>query len=110
MGRCTRLHFLNELKRRGDLFRKTTPRADDVWLTFVAVTSGFPVRQIQSIPLVPKAIPGEETLALRQTNLLSGIDSGGNDQQFAETFGAKPRLLFEQQASGSTATKDAPRG
>jgi hypothetical protein len=91
--------FLNELKRRGDLFRNTTPRADDVWLTFVAVTSGFPVRQIHSIPTVPKPIPGEETLALRTTNLVSGIDSGGNDQQLAETFGDKPRLLFEQQAS-----------
>ena len=91
--------FLNELKRRGDLFRNTTPRADDVWLTFVAVTSGFPVRQIHSIPTVPKPIPGEETLALRSTNLVSGIDSGGNDQQLAETFGDKPRLLFEQQAS-----------
>ena len=40
--------FLNELQRRGELFRKTTPRQDDVWLTFVAVTSGFPVRQIRS--------------------------------------------------------------
>ena len=91
--------FLNELKNRGDLFRRTTPRADDVWLTFVAVTSGFPVRQIHPIRMVPKAIPGEETLALRQTNVVSGIGGGGNDQQFAETFGDKPRLLFEQQAS-----------
>jgi hypothetical protein len=91
--------FLNELQRRGDLFRKTTPRQDDVWLTFVAVTSGFPVRQIRSAPMIPRTIPGAETLALRQTNLVSGIDSGGNDQQFAETFGDKPRLLFERRAA-----------
>ena len=91
--------FLNELRRRGELFRKTTPIADDVWLTYVAVTSGFPVRQIQSAAMLPKTILGEETLALRKTNLVSGIDGGGNDQQLAETFGDKPRLLFEQQAS-----------
>jgi hypothetical protein len=87
--------FLNELQRRDELFRKTTPKADDVWLTFVAVTSGFPVRQIRSAPVVPKTILGEETLALRKTNVVGGIDGGGNDQQFAETFGDKPRLLFE---------------
>jgi hypothetical protein len=90
--------FLDELQRRGDVFRKTTPRQDDVWLTFVAVTGGFPVRQIRSAPMVPKTLPGTETLALRRTNLVSGVDGGGNDQQFSETFGHKPRLLFEQQA------------
>jgi hypothetical protein len=88
--------YLNELQRRGEGFRTTTPRGDDVWLTFVAVTSGFPVRQVRSAPLVPKTIPGAETLALRRTNLVSGIGGGGNDQQFAETFGDKPRLLFVQ--------------
>ena len=97
-GPSTRLHFSDELQRHGELFRKTTPRQDDVWLTFVAVTSGFPVRQIHSAPMVPKTIPGAETLARRRTNLVSGIDGGGDDQQFAETFGDKPRLLFEQQA------------
>ena len=91
--------FLNELQRRGELFRKTTPRNDDVWLTFVALTSGFAVRQIRSAPMFPKTIPGAETLALRRTNLVSGTHAGGNDQQLAETFGEKPRLLFEKQAS-----------
>lgn len=38
------------LQREGDKFMAVCPRADDVWLHFVAISSGIPVRQVNARP------------------------------------------------------------
>jgi len=93
--------FLDALRKRGDGFRDCCLRNDDIWLTYVAVTEGFPVRQIHPAPLLPGTLPGAEALALRRTNLVGGTAGGGNDQQLLDTFKRNPRQLFEQAGSNS---------
>jgi hypothetical protein len=74
--------MLEELAERGDTFRTTVPRADDVWLHWVALQARRPVRQITSRPRHFPAIPGSQTEGLVHHN----VHLGGNDEQIRALY------------------------
>jgi hypothetical protein len=91
--------FLDTLRHAGEGFRECTLMNDDIWLTYIAVTTGFLVRQVRPQPVRPAPVPWESRLALRRSNLASGQLSGGNDQHLARTFGSAPRRLFSSEGT-----------
>lgn len=68
--------MLRELRLRGDLFMDICPGADDIWLHWVALRSGFRTRQVGMIPRHFPMIPGSQATALSTTNV--GLER--NDQ------------------------------
>lgn len=75
--------FLDSLMSAGDIFLEVCPRADDVWLHYMAIRSGFKVMQITSNPKLFPFVPGTQTgLSLVQANAFGGA----NDQQIAATY------------------------
>jgi len=74
--------MLEELAARGDVFRATTPRADDVWLHWVALRTGRPVRQLASRPRHFPTIPGSQTDGL----VFNNVGGGGNDEQIRALY------------------------
>jgi hypothetical protein len=93
--------FLDALRQAGDRFRECTLMNDDIWITYVAVTTGFLVRQVRPHPTLPAPVPWESQLALRRSNLTSSPLTGGNDQYLARTFGSAPRLRFSSEGTTS---------
>jgi hypothetical protein len=61
--------MLQELKRRGDGFLSACPGADDIWLKWVAIRAGIPVRQVGPVPHHFPIIPGSQGQALVKTNV-----------------------------------------
>ncbi|QYF90898.1 hypothetical protein [Arthrobacter sp. PAMC25284] len=61
--------MLDELRRRGDGFLSACPGADDIWLHWVALRAGIPVRQVRSAPRHFPIIPGSQGQALMKTNV-----------------------------------------
>jgi hypothetical protein len=61
--------MLQELKRRGDRFLAVCPGADDIWLHWVALRAGIPVRQVGTVPHHFPIIPGSQGQALVKTNV-----------------------------------------
>ncbi|MWV60590.1 glycosyltransferase family 2 protein [Rathayibacter sp. VKM Ac-2754] len=76
--------FVVELARRGDEFLKRSPRADDVWLHYVAVTSGRTIRQVG---LRPKKFP-EAARTQKQALHRSNTALSQNDLQIEATYTA----------------------
>lgn len=74
--------MLEDLARRGDAFRSTTPRADDVWLHWVALRTSRPVRQLSSRPRHFPLIPGSQNGGLTTYN----VYEHGNDRQIAALY------------------------
>jgi len=61
--------MLEELRRRGDRFLSACPGADDIWLQWVALQAGIPVRQVGTVPRHFPIIPGSQGQALMTTNV-----------------------------------------
>lgn len=61
--------MLEELKRRGDGFLTACPGADDIWLHWVALRAGIPVRQVRPTARHFPIIPGSQGQALMTTNV-----------------------------------------
>ncbi|WP_116766052.1 glycosyltransferase [Arthrobacter sp. H-02-3] len=61
--------MLEELRLRGEGFLQSCPRADDIWLKWVAQRAGIPVRQIGPVPRHFPIIPGSQGQALMRTNV-----------------------------------------
>jgi hypothetical protein len=74
--------MLDDLAGRGDDFRRTAPRADDVWLHWVALQERRAVRQIGARPRHFPTIPGSQADGL----VLGNYDGGGNDQQIGALY------------------------
>ncbi len=70
------LEMTSALKRHGDGFRELSPRADDVWLHWVALREGIEVRQVDRTPRHFPIAPGSQTVALTVDN----VAGGGNDR------------------------------
>lgn len=67
----------------GKEFLRLTPRADDVWLHAVAVSSGIPTRQVSPRPRMFPFVPGSQDVGLFQYN----IEESGNDQSIRRVYG-----------------------
>ncbi|MDO9379199.1 MAG: hypothetical protein Q7T56_10150 [Nocardioidaceae bacterium] len=77
--------LLDELARRGTAFQQVAPRADDLWLHWVALQVGTPVRQVSARPRQYAVVPGSQATSLVVENLGAG---GGNDQVVARLYDA----------------------
>lgn len=76
--------LLEELEREGGRFLQVCPRADDVWLNYVAAKSGIKSRLVleNSIDFTPLETPAEESL-------WTDNEAGGNDRQLRTTYDAE---------------------
>lgn len=77
--------MLEELKRRGDRFLSVCPGADDIWLQWVALRAGIPVRQVGPVPHHFPIIPGSQGVALMKTN----VGENRNDQWIRGLYSAE---------------------
>ena len=68
--------MLRELRHRGTLFMDVCPGADDIWLHWVALRAGIPIRQVDRIPRHFPMIPGSQFTPLNELN----VDQHRNDQ------------------------------
>lgn len=73
--------FLSILESCGEVFRQHCPRADDIWLNYVASKNSFPARQLFHDPWDFPEVPMTQHLALWTSN-----QAGGNDDQLAATY------------------------
>lgn len=74
--------MIEALLARGTGFLTTAPRADDIWLHWVALQEGIKVRQISSRPRAFPSLPGTQ----QQTLVSENLDRGGNDVQIAALY------------------------
>lgn len=72
------------IKSLGTKFVECAPRADDVWLHYVTVSTGSSVRQIHpdSLDLEFKILPFGQETSLQAVN----VGMGANDQQIVATY------------------------
>jgi hypothetical protein len=64
------------LQARGTAFLSRCPRADDIWLHWVALNEGIGVRQLARTPRHFPLVPGTQ----QQTLLAENVQQGGNDR------------------------------
>lgn len=76
--------MLRALQDRGTAFVRYAPRADDIWLHWVALRAGVQIRQLFARPRHFPYIPGTQTETLVQEN----VDGGGNDRLVAGLYDA----------------------
>lgn len=74
--------FLDELRADGEVFQDCTPKADDVWLHYRAISHGRLVRQIVSAPRKYPEVASTQDVALHRSNTAQS----GNDGQIAATY------------------------
>lgn len=77
--------MLEALRLCGDGFLTSCPRADDIWLKWVALRAGIPVRQIGPVPRHFPIIPGSQAQTLMSTN----VGENQNDQCIRGLFSAE---------------------
>jgi hypothetical protein len=72
------------IKSFGKGFEKCAPRADDIWLHYVTVSSGILIRQIlpESLDLEFKILPFGQGTALHTVN----VGLSANDEQISSTY------------------------
>ncbi len=80
--------MLEELRRRGTAFMATTPKADDVWLHWVALRAGIPIRQVRPVPHHFPFIPGTQEVGLVNENVAEGANDRWISQVYDETDAA----------------------
>ncbi|MHA7277746.1 hypothetical protein ACX80O_14670 [Arthrobacter sp. Hz1] len=81
--------MLRELAGRGTAFLELSPTADDIWLHWVALRAGYPVRQISPTPRHFALIPGTQEKALMKSN---NVEGSGNDAWIRGLYSASDRL------------------
>lgn len=84
---------LDELRELGTGFIECAPRADDVWLHWVAVHIGIATVQCHSVPKVYRTVPNTQNVNLADANGWGG----GNDEAIVRT-----QNFFARQASNPT--------
>lgn len=77
--------MLEELRLRGDGFKDSCRRADDIWLKWVALRAGIPVRQVGPVPRHFPIIPGSQGQTLMSTN----VGENQNDHCIRGLFSAE---------------------
>ena len=74
--------FLLIMRDAGQGFRETCPRADDIWLAYLAVEHRIPISQVDQESLHFDVIPGTQVISLNASNVFEGQ----NDKQIKSTF------------------------
>jgi hypothetical protein len=74
---------LHELRKRGDAFKSSCPRTDDIWLNLHAQRVGAKVQQVRAAAEHFMLLPGTQRSALLHTNM-----QGGNDAALGNVYGA----------------------
>ncbi|SKB61851.1 hypothetical protein SAMN05660473_01614 [Arthrobacter sp. 49Tsu3.1M3] len=87
--------MLEELRLRGEGFLDSCPRADDIWLKWVALRAGIPVRQIGPVPRHFPIIPGSQAQSLMSTN----VGDNQNDHCIRGLFSAEDVALLGASAA-----------
>jgi hypothetical protein len=100
--------MLQALQDRGTDFVRWAARADDIWLHWVALRAGIPVRQVSPTPRHFPYIPGTQTATLVQEN----VEGGGNDRLLAGLYApsdiaALAGALAEERAGSGRGTAGA---
>ena len=72
---------LRELKRKGDAFRATCPKTDDIWLNLQAQRVGAKVQQVHAKPQYFMLLPGTQ-----KVGLLHGNVHGANHSALAAVY------------------------
>jgi len=78
------LCFLRAIEEAGLAFLECCPKADDVWLNYVAAKGRFPARQVDPISWDFAQVPMTQNIALWTEN-----QEGGNDAQIRRTYDCK---------------------
>jgi hypothetical protein len=68
------LAMLEALADRGEEFLARCPRADDIWLHWVALRAGIEVRQLAAKPVHFPIIPGTQAQSLMAENVVGGAN------------------------------------
>jgi hypothetical protein len=93
--------MLDELSARNDAFRASCPRADDIWLHWVALRTSRPVRQISPTPRHFPVVPGSQS----DTSLMKhNVGAGGNDEQIQALYTDADVRLLRRVAPGVRST------
>jgi hypothetical protein len=87
--------MLEELKRRGEGFLSVCPSADDIWLKWVALRAGIPVRQVGPVPHHFPIIPGSQGQALVKTN----VGENRNDHWIRGLYSAEDAAALGNQGA-----------
>ena len=95
------LRMLEELRSRGAAFRDVCPRADDVWLHWVALRTGTPVRQVSRHPQHFPVIRGSQKVTLMSGN----VHDGGNDTQIGALYEPQDVSRLRQVAASAAAER-----
>jgi len=87
--------MLQALKAHGTGFAAACPRADDIWLKWVALRAGIPVRQVRPTPRHFPIIPGSQGHALMHTN----VGASRNDHWIRGLFTAEDVAVLTSPAA-----------
>lgn len=86
-------NFLEIMRKAGDGFRETCPRADDIWLTFQSIEHGVGIGLVAEESIHFDMIPGSQEQALHTTN----VSEQQNDVQLRQTFLPSTYALLAEQ-------------
>ncbi|MCR8671021.1 glycosyltransferase, partial [Agrococcus sp. HG114] len=95
--------LLDALRRRGTAFLERAPRADDVWISAVAVQEGIRTAQVEPISQNFPFVPATQATGLYRTN----VAGGENDAQLAATLGPADLERICTDARVRAAVRDA---
>jgi hypothetical protein len=90
--------FVAALLEAGEAFADRAPKADDVWLHFLAVREGVPIRQIAPVGVDFPTVPDSQGVALQVANVVGGL----NDRQIAATYTPDVMRVLRQAARAAS--------
>lgn len=92
--------FQRRLAAEGDAFQARCPRADDIWLNWMAWRTGFKVRQVAA-----KGRTYPTLMATQRVSLLSqNVNASNNEPQFHKTYDHNDLARLHHLASAETST------
>ncbi|WP_158597334.1 hypothetical protein [Microbacterium telephonicum] len=97
-GQLLPVGLQHELRRRGRTFLQHAPRADDIWIDFVAAEAGYPTAQVAVAPAHWAFVPGSQVVTLNSSN----VWADANDSQLRDTHTPRSYARIWSDARNST--------